>query len=215
MRSSTFSMRSREFEYLIDPCGGNGNDAIGVGVDVVAGNDLHVVDHDRHLDRGAPHPVLPGTHEPAGGPERVTHLLRGGHVSADPVDHGSGDAAGGGDPAHDAAPDGAVQTARIVDDDDAAGCDLVEEVADRAALVVDRLVPDGERPAGDCPAGGSPDPEQGPGESQRIQGVGHGGGGQVGQSIDRRFPALDRSFVAHVGTLRWRCLLSDRILHVE
>jgi hypothetical protein len=38
-----------EVEHGVDmPCG-DGNDAVGVGVAVVAGNDLHVADHDRYL----------------------------------------------------------------------------------------------------------------------------------------------------------------------
>jgi len=78
-------------------------------------------------------------------------------VAAHSVDDGACDLLVGGDLGHDAAPHCAVGAAGVVDEHDRASGDVVEEVANRAALVVDRLVGNGVG----GPTGALPWPERG------------------------------------------------------
>src|SRR5690606_35975238 len=138
--------------------------------------DLRGVDH---------HPVLSGHHEYAAGIERIVFLIDAVEVPAHAVDQRAGNALYSCRDCEDVAPDCAIHAAIIIENDDVAGPDLIDIVADCALRLADRHIAHRIGRSDHAAAfAHRRDAETSGCDAELVAGIRDGGGGEAGKGLD-------------------------------
>src|SRR5579883_1124881 len=110
----------------------NSDHAIRITAENVAGSDTRITDIHRAVDRFQLHTVFAGAHRITPAEHRIADFPCEMGVAAGAVDDGTGDLAAMSNHGKDVAPDRSVFAATVVDDDDAAFRDFIDEIANRS-----------------------------------------------------------------------------------
>ena len=130
----------------------NHDDAIRIAAQNVSRSDARVADIDDHIGAFELHAIFSRTHGIAAAEDGIAELEAESRIAASAIDHRAGDAAAMGDLGEDIAPDGGVFASAIINRDDRAGRDVVNEVADGASRLADRTVQQREGASGEAKA---------------------------------------------------------------